>query len=511
MVVVAMLMSAIAGPMRVARSGDDEQRQAVAAQGKEDSPLTCVTILRQAIAATAGEPAKDSLLRTIAATLARGGHADEALRLAGADHKEEFKESIIRVTAIALARSGDFTGALRTARLLQAPESRQVTAIIAALQAWSGDSPGARRTIEAELKHEPESAFALRMIAQAQEEAGDFAGAAQTYESIPSLKEKARGRRPAARARLKAGDIPGALRAAEESRRLTIDYLAQKPPHKGQASSMPFDIKPDSFRDGILGEIALEQARMGDGLGARKTAESITGHYPRALTVAKAAAILARAGDRAAAKALIKWTFNLVDVVGLRGFELTEIATAETLAGETEAARKTFIRALGTVGPAVMNQSIVPDAQARAGDLEGAMQTLEAIGDLKARQRALRYMARTLAKAGNVRKAVEIAESILSTDDRALSLQEVSEAQAEAGDRAVALTTVRRAMAIDGPLDGETMRAVACASSELGDARGALEWVKARSTPATKSRALLGVAEGMLPKVRGPNLQGENP
>ena len=51
-------------------------------------------------------------------------------------------------------------------------------------------------------------------------------------------------------------------------------------------------------------------------------------------TAAKAAAILARAGDRASAKLLIKWAFELAELAGYRGFELMEIASAETLAGK---------------------------------------------------------------------------------------------------------------------------------------------------------------------------------
>jgi tetratricopeptide (TPR) repeat protein len=512
MVMVAILASAIAGPIDLARSGDDEQNRPVVVPGVQEIPPTIVSILQQAIVAADDAPARDSLPWTaIAATLARAGHADDALRLASGDREKNLKESIIRATAITQARSGDIAGALRSARLLPAPESRQVVALIAAQRAWAGGVTEARRMAEAELAGEPESEFALRLIAHVLEQKGDFAEAARTYEAIPSLKEKARGCRPAARARLKEGDLPGALRAAEESRRLAIDYLAQRPPHRGRASSMPDEIGPDMFRDQILGEIALEQARKGDALGARKTAEEITRHYSRALIVAEAAAILARAGDRPSAKALIKWAFGLAELAGYRGFELMEIATAETLAGETGAARKTFLRALETVGPAVMNQSIVPAAQARAGDLEGAIQTVGAIADRAARQRALRSIARTLAKAGDAPKAVEIAGGIASAKEKILALQEVGEAQADAGDRVGALATIRLAAKIEGAPERESLRAMARSLSQLGDAREALAWVNDRGTPPIRSWGLLGVAEGLLPRVVDPSLQLENP
>jgi tetratricopeptide (TPR) repeat protein len=516
MVMAAILTPTFAGPRGLARSGDETRKPAVAAPGDREAQPTVSSLVHEAMIAADRAPAGDHFLQTAAAILARSGHADEALRLAAGDPVIEARENIKRVTAIAQGRSGDFAGALQSARLLPVPESRQVITFIAAQQAWAGDVPGARRLVDVELVGEPESLYALRLIAQVLEQKGDFAEAARAYEAIPSLKEKARGCRPAALARIKVGDIPGALKAAEDSRRLAKEYLAQPPPHRGQASrirgqasGMPFDIGPDTFRDGILEEITLEQARRGDTLAARKTAEEISQLYFHATTVAKAAAILARAGDRPSAKVLIEEAFELTERAGYRGFELMEIATAETLAGETEAARKTFRRALGTVGPAV-NQSLIPDAQARAGDLEGAMQTIEAIADRAARQRALRSIARTLAKAGNSQKAVEVAGGILSANERALSLQEVSEAQAEGGDRAGALTTIRLATAIDVALERETLRSLARTLSGLSDAREALAWVNDRSTPATRSWGLLGVAEGLLPRVVDPNLQPAN-
>ncbi len=381
---------------------------------------------------------------------------------------------------------------------------------IAAQQAWAGDVTGARKMVEAELANEPESLYARRLIAQVLEQQGEFAEAARAYDAIPDLKEKARGCRPAAMARLKEGDIAGALLIADEARRLSIAYLAQKPPHRGQASSMPIDIGPDSFRDGILWEIVLEQARRGDALGARKTAEEIQTHYGHALVVAKAAAIVARAGDKASARVLIGSAVGEAVLAGNRGYELMEIATAETLAGETEAARKTYLRALGTVGPAI-NQSLVPDSQARTGDLEGAMQTIKAIADPEARQRGLRYVARTLAKSGDARKAVEIAGEILAAKERCLSLQEISEAQALAGDRVGSLATIRLATEIDGPLEFETLRTLARSLSGLAGVQEALAWVNDRSTPATRSWGLLGIAEGLVPGVNAPDFQAFNP
>ncbi len=509
---VTILACTLLGPRSEALSNGGELAQPIAAQEGDAPPSTVLTVLRRAIVTADVAQEKDSLLMAVAATLARAGHADEALRLADGDHPDQFKRSICRATAFGQARSGDFVGASRTARLLGASGFRELAPVIAALRAWAGDIPGAKRMIEAELADSPESGFAFRMRAMGLEEKGDYAGASQLYEAIPSPWEKARGRRPAASARLAEGDIAGALRAAQESRHLARIYLGQRPPHRGQAaSSMPPEIEPDWFSDSILAKVVLEQARRGDAPGAKRTAEMITQTYSRALTAANAAAILARAGDRASAKEGIKRAFELAELAGYRGFELMEIATAEARSGEIQAARKTFIRALGTVGPAVMNQSLIPAAQAEAGDLEGALQTLGAIGDPGARQRALRYIARNLAKTGDVRRAAEIASGLPSANERILSLREVSEAQAAAGDRVGAQATVRGAARIDGALDKEDLRSLARALAHLGDAREATAWVDERSTPVTRAWGLLGVAEGLLPRAEGPNLQLENP
>ena len=387
--------------------------------------------------------------------------------------------------------------------LLPAPESRQIAGFIAAEQAWDGDLPAARHMVETELTGQPESVFAIRLIGQVLEQKGEFGEAARMYAANPSLKEKARSCRPAALAKAQGREYPGGFEGRGIHAASPSPTWRKKPPATTQGSGTPPDIGPESFRDGILAETALEQAKRGDASGARKTTEAISYEYLRALTAAKAAAITARRGDRASARALIKWSFDLAELAGYRGYELMEIASAETLAGETEAARKTFLRAIATVGLAPMNQSIVVDAQAKAGDLEGALQTIEAINDSGAKERALRYIVKTLAKAGDSRRAAEIA-GLLSASERVLALHDASEAQAEGGDRAGALATLRLAKAIDSPLEGETLRAVARSLCQLSDAPEALVWVNGRSTPATRAWGLLGVAEGLLPRALTP-------
>jgi hypothetical protein len=86
----------------------------------------------------------------------------------------------------------------------------------------------------------------------------------------------------------------------------------------------------------------------------------------------------------------------------------------------------------------------------------------------------LRYIAKTLAKAGVVPKAVEIAGGITSAKERVIALQEVGEAQADAGDRIGALATIRLAAKIEGAPERESLRTMARSPSQLGDILGEL-------------------------------------
>ncbi len=475
----------------------------------EAEDVSVHTILREAFTAADAAPDRASLLPALAAMMVRSGHADEALNLAEGHEDDDLGISVIRATGFAQARIHDFAGAIRTARRLSTRDARQVITLVAATQAWVGDVAGAKHIVEVDFKDAStlEINGVNKMIALAQEQTGDFAGAAATFQAIPNLKEKARGCRPAALACLKAGDLDGALDQAEESRRLAVEYMRGQP-----GTKTPQILTPNWFRDGILGKISRELASKGDFVGARRAAARIASDDSRVGAFAKLAALAARAGEKKMANALLEDALAQAKPENYSGFELVDIASAETVLGQVEKGRKRFLEALSKAGPFESNEALVPRDQALAGDYEGALNTANATSSLSARQLAIQYISGVMAKVGEFRNAVELAESLRSTNDRVIALCAVSSAQAEKGDRHGANSTVLRAMSVGGRLTGETLRTVASLAAELGGPSRALAWVNTRSSSADKARALLGVAEGLLPKVLpGPNPQGENP
>ena len=182
---------------------------------------------------------------------------------------------------------------------------------------------------------------------------------------------------------------------------------------------------------------------------------------------------------------------------------LLDIAATQTRVGDTRGAKKTLSAAFEAARESRMlnhsNLAKIAVAQTRTGDEQAAKQTLaalrEAVRDrisdpssdsmsIDLKNFALHDYATTLAKTGNIAKALEIANSFIDDhrDDghllhRGLVLGEIAEAQAEAGDVANAMRT---AMSIGGHWrDGDHYRNVSLAGiasmqAKAGDFAGAM-------------------------------------
>ena len=182
---------------------------------------------------------------------------------------------------------------------------------------------------------------------------------------------------------------------------------------------------------------------------------------------------------------------------------LLDIAATQTRVGDTRGAKKTLSAAFEAARESRMlnrsNLAKIAVAQTKIGDERAAKQTLaalrEAVRDrisdpssdsmsIDLKNFALHDYATTLAKTGNIAKALEIANSFIDDhrDDghllhRGQVLGEMAEAQAEAGDVANAMKT---AMSIGGHWrDGDHYRNVALAGiasmqAKAGDFAGAM-------------------------------------
>ena len=179
---------------------------------------------------------------------------------------------------------------------------------------------------------------------------------------------------------------------------------------------------------------------------------------------------------------------------------LLDIAATQTRVGDTRGAKKTLSAAFEAARESRMlnhsNLAKIAVAQTRIGDERAAKQTLaalrEAVRDrisdpssdsmsIDLKNFALHDYATTLAKTGNIAKALEIANGFNDSPNdqvrRSIALSDIAEAQAEAGDVANAMRT---AMSIGGHWrDGDHYRNVSLAGiasmqAKAGDFAGAM-------------------------------------
>jgi tetratricopeptide (TPR) repeat protein len=243
---------------------------------------------------------------------------------------------------------------------------------------------------------------ALQGIAEAQAKAGEVAMARGTSMLIEKARDENFDSRdsvplalaPIVVAQAKAGDRDGALATADEARRIALGL--------------------DSYGATIRGErlrrVAEAQAEIGDPTGALATAEAIKDNpYEQGLALAAVGRAQAKAGDRDAARATFRRALEMVGVIGPRENLLNDMpdSNKDNLVAE------------------------VAFAQARAGLADDAIGTAELRGD---RGQNLARVADALAHEGQVPEALRVAGMIDADGPRAAAMGEIAAAQADSGD-----------------------------------------------------------------------------
>ena len=107
---------------------------------------------------------------------------------------------------------------------------------------------------------------------------------------------------------------------------------------------------------------------------------------------------------------------------------------------------------------------------------------------------ALQAVVEVLAKAGDVKGAMQIGSRIQKENYRSNVLNRIAVAQVLAGDISSALQTTT---GIGGGSRSSTLREMARMQSEAGNIKGSLSWAN-NLMPKEKVFALVGVAEGIL-------------
>jgi hypothetical protein len=524
--------------------GKDAQDHSPVVAKENGSTLEARTILQQARAkaeAIQDQNRKPFVLMDIAIAQAKAGDVAEALKTADAIQEDPASKYSAKASALhgigtAQAGAGDFRGALQTAHAIPkvsldsregAPVPLQTAAQspiafhdIAVAQADAGDTNSALQTatlINEGFYRVPALVHIATIQCKSEKEAAkatlrDALRIAKTLHEHSLVPSRAGAFMMIAAAQVKAGDVKDALSTAD-----AVENVKDANQREHAADD----------KASVLGGIAVAQAETGDVKGALKAAEGIKQQF---------------------------------DIPSAKASALAGIALAQAKAGDRAGAELTFRQALESVG-AFKQKIQTPDekyvlggfvkismqhiaiARAKAGNFKGALETAMAI---EADVDALREIAVLQAKAhdqagarSTCAQALDVVSKIENPSWKISALVEIAKAQVEIGDGSGSGKTLEQALqtvakvkdgvtgiagiarlpnalaeiaavqAMAGDIKGalktadaikepEGFQKLAKALAEAGNAQPALEWASTQSSPDAQSRALLGIAEGIL-------------
>ena len=482
-------------------------------------------------------------LANIAKVQAAAGGLDEsamtiAKALAAAERIESdpLREPALVVVAEAQAASGDVREALATAERIEAPHARSgAFTAIATVQATAGDVRGAAETFTKALETAERIKFAdfrtseFGSIARAQAVAGDVDEATRTIAKALASAEKIGDAGDRSRALVSIAGAQAAVGMFEE------------------ALATAERLEDASDRNETFGAIAAAQATAGMSSEARATADRFLAgrHYVRALTaIAKEQATLGGVStgylDGESAETLLTATpsagqqgamdtlteaLNVArseDYDKLRAGALTVIAVVQAKAGDRGGAARSIAEALA-VARSITDDSSDRDstlgriaiAQAKMGDIAGALGNARSIAGFTSRLSAFAKIAKVQLDAGDrggaARSIVEVQSNVRSIAN--IEVNKAAKLEAEA-TRAAAQTTAssfstsmaeladnveKYSASILGRLDKRilelSLRSITELRVQLGDVTGA--WNTARSITDESTRALIvsGIAK----------------
>jgi tetratricopeptide (TPR) repeat protein len=473
--------------------------------GNPDVPQLLSQAQDAARAITEDASLRDTALRGIAGAQAEEGRFDAALDTASLIADEYLRAGAWRQIAVAKARAGDRETA---GKLLE--RVRQTAA--------SGNV-------------EPIRGDTLIATATAQAQIGDVPGALKTAASVGNSRGKAEALRDIALVQARRGDLKDAMGIADT-------------------------IADERIKAQALSGIAAARAETGDRDGALQVAAGIRDPYQRAGAFRRIAVAPAILKDRAAALDILKQALDSAGAIrgetekinALHGITMAFLAAGDAAGAfrtaaliESAFAGKPLPEAAATPRAEVLRAIAV--AQARGGDSQKALQTAGAIANAYLQTSALAEIATLQAARGDqlaagttLRKALQVASAVQELAGRIPALTGIAQAQAKVGDRAAAVQTFRQARQAIHTSDDERYKMdalldLAMVQSGAGDFSGAVEtadgirnvyakahawrviaaarggnreavlvWIAQDGAPARKAYALLGLAEGLLPR-----------
>ena len=400
---------------------------------------------KQIVDASSSFSSRNYSLSDIAETQAKAGNPDGALQTARLIDDASDRAGALSKIAEAQAKAGDPDGALQTARLIDDAFDRdRALSKIAETQVKAGDPDGALQIAKL-IKWAYYRAKALSEIGKVQATAGDgpaaettLALAIQTAGQIRSTTNRGTSLSNIADAQAKAGNIDEALQTAKQITNATLraealTKIAATQAEIGnnvaattmlafamQAATQIGDSETGTqepyrgaiYRDAAFTNIAAIQARAGDTDGALQTAKLIEWAAFRGSALSNIADAQAKARNIDEAFQTAKQIANATS----RAEALSKIAATQAKTGNRAAARTTFALAIRTakqisdrLGARLCD---IVATQAQAGDTDGALQIARQIDDATSRACALSKIAKVLAKAGEIRKAIDTTRRI---------------------------------------------------------------------------------------------------
>ena len=299
-------------------------------------------------------------------------------------------------------------------------------------------------------------------------------------------------------------------------------------------------VSDPSARNDALAEIALAQARQSNLTSALQSVDKIddSGMRVRALAGplwdgAGIAWIRDSAGDKKGAGLALSKAISIMSTMPQseeKDYATASLAIARARLGDIASGLE---QAKGLKEERARNlaQGAIAEIQATNGDWDAALQTANAVADPALKARAFCKIGNALSNAGKREAALKILQKALDANSEHNRIEDYSIALglARAGDIKAALAIVdamaardrspnpilladlaaieaqegdfpaARAIAgmITDPAAGVAWEKIAKAQAEAGHEAEALQWAEALKDPLHRSRALLGVAEGL--------------
>jgi hypothetical protein len=393
-------------------------------------------------------------LRNLAVALARSGSPAAAIARASGIADGNWRQAALAAIAQIEADAKSRPWVEQSVAAARGPANRaHILANVARRYADAGDVPAAKWAVAEALRlvdgaSAAKSADVLIEIARAQAAVGDVEGASRVATRITGTGDAwdvVEVRTVLGVAQARAGDKAGALDSLHRSREAALRLPVEA------------RFKPGSPRAEALATTAGAYGKIGESDTGSSVARSIPKEAPGRKYLAAEA--------------------------------LLTIARSQAEAGDTDGARTRCDEAVKLL----VNPADIARYRWTCGDDAGAWRVLRESSDAST---ALWSLARAEARTGNLSGALQAAEAIPDDRSRVLALAALAPLQAKVGDVSGARETARKVT--DESRRAYAFQAVAWSRARAGDLNGAVNEATVQQSALVRSRMLLGVAEAQL-------------